>query len=65
MSYRTVEVNKDLTRVYKDAELVGTVRKGLDHFWYPQLLSRRSRGAAVHVLVVAHEAITEVLDELG
>lgn len=64
MSYRTAEVNKALTKVYQDNQLVGQVRKGLDHKWYPELPAEASRGAAVHRVILAHEAVHEHLHGL-
>jgi hypothetical protein len=59
MSYRTAEVNKALTKVYEGDQLVGQVRQGLDHKWYPELPAQRTRGAAVQAVMLAHEAVTE------
>jgi hypothetical protein len=59
MSYSSVEVNKHLTRIFKGDELVGYARMGLDKLWYPELLGVRSRGAAIHTVMIAHEALEE------
>ena len=63
--YRTAKVNKDLYRVYKGDVLVGQVRMGLDRKWYPELPSTQFRTAAIHELVLAHEAIEQVTDGVG
>ena len=69
MSYSSVDVNKGLTRVYYeengDHTLIGQVRLGLDHLWYAELPGQRARGAAIHELIAAHEAIEEVRDALN
>jgi hypothetical protein len=69
MSYRTVEVNKGLARVYHEENgahtLIGQVRLGLDQLWYAELPGERGRGAAIHELLAAHEAIEEVRSELN
>lgn len=64
MSFRTVEVNSGLTRVYDGDKPVGYARVGLDHKWYPMLPGETSRGAAVHRIVLAHEAILRLQAEV-
>lgn len=62
-TYRTAKVNIHLFRVYKGDALVGQVRMGLDGKWYPELPATQFRTAAVHKLVLAHEALVEFSDE--
>lgn len=59
MSYRTVDVNEGLSRVFLDDELVGYVRLGLDQRWYPMLPHEINRGGAVQRVILANEALRE------
>jgi hypothetical protein len=58
--YRTVEVNRDLCRVYKGMTLVGQVRRGLDNLWYAEVGDGvKGRIVAVHRVILANDAIEE------
>lgn len=63
--YRKIPVNQGLTRIYRGGELVGTVRRGLDGKWYPQLPPEGSEGAAIHRLTLAAEAVAEYSELFG
>lgn len=60
MTYRTVEINKDMHRVLDGDELVGYVRFGLDRKWYPMLPHEATRSAAVQRVMLANEAVKEL-----
>jgi hypothetical protein len=61
---RTVEVNKDLVRVYVGMHLAGQVRRGMDGMWYPELGEERTKGAAVQAVLIADEAISEYMENV-
>ena len=63
--YRTVEVNRQLVRVYFGSELVGQVRQGLDQLWYAEQPGERHKAAAVHRAMIAHQAIEEFTDAVN
>ena len=58
MTFRTVEVNRGLVRLYDDDALVGQVRRGLDNQWYPELPGRY-RQDALRDLRLAYAATVE------
>ena len=57
--YRSSEVNADLHRVYHGNQLIGQVRRGMDHHWYPELPAEKYKMAALHKVILAHEAIED------
>jgi hypothetical protein len=59
-TYRTSEANRDLWLVFYGADNIGQVRRGIDGKWYPELLPDRARARAVHRVVLAHQALTEL-----
>ena len=59
MTYRTAEVNFGLYRIYDDDRFVGFIRRGMDGKWYPELPAERSRGAAIHRLILIDTALIE------
>lgn len=59
MSYRTVQVNLGLCKIYDGARLVGQVRRGLDDKWYPELPKETSRAKAIHRLILVDAALLE------
>lgn len=61
--YRTIEVNRNLWRVFKGDTVVGHVRKGLDNLWYPEVgTGVRTRIAAVQSVILANEAVAEFVE---
>ena len=60
MTYRTVEVNKGLSRVLEDDTVIGHVRLGLDQKWYPMLPHEVTRAGAVQRVLLAHAALQEL-----
>jgi hypothetical protein len=60
--YRHVEVNNDLHRVYLGNVLVGQVRRGIDHKWYPELPHEDYKSAALQRVILANEAITSYIE---
>jgi hypothetical protein len=59
--YRTVDVNRQLARIYKGTTLVGEVRQGLDQLWYAEQPGERRKTAAVHKVIIANEAIEQYM----
>lgn len=59
MSYRTVNVNKGLSRVLLNDKVIGHVRLGLDKKWYPMLPGDQHRGASIQRVILAHEAMID------
>lgn len=60
--YHSVIINKELTRVFCNGDLIGQVRKGMDHKWYPELIEEGNQPAAIQAVILAHEAICEYVD---
>jgi hypothetical protein len=62
--YRIIDVNKDMARVYRGTHIVGHVRRGLDHLWYPELPAHKYKGAAIQAVLLADQAIDEYVKPL-
>jgi hypothetical protein len=62
--YRTAHINKDLMRVYCGERIVGQLRRGLDKKWYPELPAENFKAAALHSVIIAHQAIDEFVRPL-
>lgn len=63
--YHSVIINKELTRVFCGAQLIGQVRKGIDHKWYPELREEDRQPAAIQAVIIAHQAISEYVEAAG
>jgi hypothetical protein len=57
--YRVTEINRDLYLVHLGADVVGQVRRGMDHLWYPELPGEKYKMAALQRVLLAHEAMAE------
>jgi hypothetical protein len=62
--YRISDINRDWARVYQGDRLVGHVRRGLDHLWYPELVAEKFKNAAVQAVMIADQAIQEYVRPL-
>ena len=58
-SFTSIPINEDLFRINKGREMIGQVRRGMDGLWYPELPGEANRAAALHRLILAHQATIE------
>jgi hypothetical protein len=64
--YWSLEVTRGRYTVGHGDDVIGQVRQGIDGQWYPELLpAERFRSAAVQRLILANEAMRELLDGLS
>ena len=54
---RVATVNSELVLVYDGDVFIGSVRQGLDHFWYPELPASHSQKDAIADLITACDAV--------
>ena len=59
---RVAYINSELSLVYDQDRFIGSVRKGMDHQWYPELPSSRSQKDAVADVVRAYDSMRKYAD---